>query len=128
MAHSNQIREFRLTDRGIQLTEVYLGPEGILMGSARAEREAQDRLHSLARTEEQERLQRHWRRRQTALEAEIARLRAGFESEMEEELVRQRSASSAETARRESTARLAQLRHADDHSAVNGRNYGRATS
>src|SRR5581483_10051395 len=26
MAHSNQIREFLLTDRGIQLTEVYLGP------------------------------------------------------------------------------------------------------
>jgi len=34
MAHSNQIREFLLTERGIQLTEVYQGPEGVLTGSA----------------------------------------------------------------------------------------------
>ncbi len=35
MAHSNQIREFLLTENGVQLTEVYLGPEGVLTGSAR---------------------------------------------------------------------------------------------
>lgn len=36
MAHSNQIREFVFTDRGIELAEVYLGPEGVLTGTARA--------------------------------------------------------------------------------------------
>ncbi len=36
MAHSTQIREFRLTSHGIELVDVYVGPEGILPGSARA--------------------------------------------------------------------------------------------
>ena len=35
MAHSNQIREFRLTNQGIELLDVYLGPDGVLTGSAR---------------------------------------------------------------------------------------------
>jgi circadian clock protein KaiC len=29
MAHSNQIREFRLSDKGIDLLDVYVGPEGV---------------------------------------------------------------------------------------------------
>jgi circadian clock protein KaiC len=40
MAHSNQIREFRLTDQGIELLDVYLGPDGVLTGSARLVQEA----------------------------------------------------------------------------------------
>ena len=44
MAHSNQIREFLLTDRGIELQEVYLGPEGVLTGSARLAQEARERV------------------------------------------------------------------------------------
>src|SRR5581483_6135469 len=35
MAHSNQIREFRLTDHGIDLIDVYLGPGGAPTGSIR---------------------------------------------------------------------------------------------
>ena len=35
MDHSNQIREFLLTDHGLQLLDVYLGPDGVLTGSAR---------------------------------------------------------------------------------------------
>ena len=35
MAHSNQIREFRLTNHGIELLDVYVGSEGVLTGSAR---------------------------------------------------------------------------------------------
>ena len=30
MEHSNQIREFVLTDDGLRLLDVYLGPEGVL--------------------------------------------------------------------------------------------------
>ena len=40
MAHSNQIREFVLTSHGIELREVYLGPAGVLTGSARVVQEA----------------------------------------------------------------------------------------
>lgn len=35
MPHSNQVREFRITSRGVQLTDVYVGPGGVLIGSAR---------------------------------------------------------------------------------------------
>ena len=42
MAHSNQIREFLLTSRGVQLRDVYLGPGGVLTGSARTAREIED--------------------------------------------------------------------------------------
>ena len=38
MAHSNQVREFVLTDQGVRLLDVHAGPEGVLTGSARAMR------------------------------------------------------------------------------------------
>ena len=39
MAHSNQVREFLLTDHGVELVDVYAGPVGVFMGSARLEQE-----------------------------------------------------------------------------------------
>ncbi len=42
MAHSNQIREFLLTDHGVELRDVYVGPSGVLTGSARLAQEAQE--------------------------------------------------------------------------------------
>jgi circadian clock protein KaiC len=39
MGHSNQVREFNLTDRGIVIADAYIGPSGIVTGSARAARE-----------------------------------------------------------------------------------------
>jgi circadian clock protein KaiC len=40
MSHSNQVREFVLSDKGIKLTDVYIGPSGMLTGSARVAQEA----------------------------------------------------------------------------------------
>ena len=40
MGHSNQVREFVVTNTGIQLTDVYIGPSGMLTGSARVSQEA----------------------------------------------------------------------------------------
>lgn len=37
MKHSNQVREFIITNRGLNLIEIYLGPKGILIGSEREE-------------------------------------------------------------------------------------------
>ncbi len=34
-AHSNQVREFLITSRGVRLVDAYLGEEGVLTGSAR---------------------------------------------------------------------------------------------
>jgi circadian clock protein KaiC len=41
-AHSNQVREFVLTDDGLRLVDVYVGPEGVLTGTARARALASD--------------------------------------------------------------------------------------
>jgi circadian clock protein KaiC len=49
MAHSNQIREFLLTDHGIDLADVYLGTEGVLTGTARLAQEARDKAAELER-------------------------------------------------------------------------------
>jgi circadian clock protein KaiC len=84
MAHSNQIREFLLTEKGVQLTEVYLGPEGVLTGSARLAQEAKEQAAAVQRTQQVERKRRELARRQQALEAQIAALRLEFESEKEE--------------------------------------------
>jgi circadian clock protein KaiC len=35
MPHSNEVREFLITSKGLDLVEVYRGPTGVLVGSAR---------------------------------------------------------------------------------------------
>jgi circadian clock protein KaiC len=75
-AHSNQVREFRLTDNGIELDDVYAGPGGILVGSARLAQEGLDRAATARRATMLERRDRRRRRDQEALEARIAALRA----------------------------------------------------
>jgi circadian clock protein KaiC len=76
MAHSNQIREFRLTDRGAELADVYLGPGGVLTGSARRSQEAKERAEELVRQQEAERRRAETLAEQKALEAQIAALQA----------------------------------------------------
>jgi circadian clock protein KaiC len=46
MAHSNQVREFRLSDQGIRLIDVYVGPGTILTGSSSLMQEAQDKVQA----------------------------------------------------------------------------------
>jgi circadian clock protein KaiC len=55
MAHSNQIREFLLTDHGVDLKDVYIGPEGVLTGSLRLAQEAREQAGALSRHQEIER-------------------------------------------------------------------------
>jgi circadian clock protein KaiC len=84
MAHSNQIREFLLTDRGIELADVYLGPQGVLTGSARQSQEAKETAESLARQQEIAARRRELERKRQALEAHILAMRSEFEAEEEE--------------------------------------------
>ncbi len=84
MPHSNQIREFRLTDHGIDLLDVYVGSEGVLTGSLRASQEARERALEAARQRNVESRQRELSRRRVALEAQIASLRADAEAIEEE--------------------------------------------
>lgn len=83
MAHSNQLREFLLTDQGVELQNVYLGAEGVLTGSARQTREATEKADSLLRHQEVEAKQRERVLKREALAARITALQKEFEAEEE---------------------------------------------
>jgi circadian clock protein KaiC len=78
MAHSNQIREFLLTDHGVELRDVYVGVSGVLTGSARLTQEAQEKAALMIRDQEVELRRIELERKRTTLEAQIAVLRAEF--------------------------------------------------
>jgi len=86
MAHSNQIREFRLTDHGIELLDVYVGAEGVLTGSARLSQETKDEAEQLLRQQEIGSKQFGLERKRDAMEAQIVVLRSEFEAEESEAL------------------------------------------
>ena len=86
MAHSNQIREFLITDHGVELRDVYVGPGGLLTGSARLTQEAREQAARLTRAQETERRRHDLGRKHNALEAQIAALRAEFEAQEAETL------------------------------------------
>jgi circadian clock protein KaiC len=114
MAHSNQIREFVLTGRGIELKDVYVGPEGVLTGSMRLAQESRERAIAVGRQQEIERRQRDLERKRQVLEAQIAAQRGQFESEQEElrRLIEQEQA--AADAVRQASDLLAMNRRADE--------------
>jgi circadian clock protein KaiC len=84
MAHSNQIREFLLTDHGFELKDVYIGPEGVLTGSLRLAQEAREQAAALTRQHEIERRQRELELKRQALETQMVALRGQFEAEEDE--------------------------------------------
>jgi circadian clock protein KaiC len=84
MDHSNQIREFKLTNHGIELLDVYVGSEGVLTGSARLSQESKDDAEQLARQQEIRRKQFEIERKREAMEARTLLLRSEFEAEESE--------------------------------------------
>jgi circadian clock protein KaiC len=84
MPHSNQVREFVMTHRGVELLDVYVGPHGVLTGSARYAQEAKERAEELLRQQEFESRRRGLERRRAAVDAQIASLRTELESEEDE--------------------------------------------
>lgn len=81
MPHSNQVREFVLSDKGINLVDVYLGEQGVLTGTSRINQEARERVAAEISRHEHERKLRQLAARRKALEAQIALLHAEVESE-----------------------------------------------
>ena len=80
MAHSNQIREFLISDRGVDLVDAYIGPSGVLTGSARAAQTAREKAEVLAGQQEAARRQRELKRKRAALEQQITALRSEHEA------------------------------------------------
>ena len=82
MAHSNQVREFVLSDAGIDLRDVYVGEDRVLTGTARVAQESQERAAAGLRQEDHARKLRQLAAKRKALEAQIVALQA--EGEVEE--------------------------------------------
>jgi circadian clock protein KaiC len=81
MAHSNQVREFLISERGIDVVDAYIGPSGVLTGSARAAQEALEKAAVLASQQEAARRKRELERKRLALERQIGGLRSAYETE-----------------------------------------------
>lgn len=84
MPHSNQIREFHMSEEGVELVEAYLGPGGVLTGSARYTQEARERADAVLRRQEIAARERELDRERESVERQIADLRAGLEARQEE--------------------------------------------
>ena len=81
MAHSNQIREFLISDRGIDVVDAYIGVSGVLTGSARVAQGDLEKAAVLAGQQEAAQLKREVERKRGALERQISGLRAEHETE-----------------------------------------------
>ncbi|MBN1362631.1 MAG: circadian clock protein KaiC [Sedimentisphaerales bacterium] len=101
MAHSNQVREFLLTDGGIGLREVYVGPGAVLAGSARVAQEARDRSQVNGERQSAARRRRELEQEQALVTAQLEALRVKTAS-LTEEL---QALGSSEEARLDTAAR-----------------------
>jgi circadian clock protein KaiC len=117
MAHSNQLREYVISNSGIQLLDAYIGPEGVLTGSARLAQQASERAANLVRQQEIERKQRELDRKRQTLEAQIAALRSTLEAEEEELELILAEARSRESQLTEDRVEMARSRKADSNGA-----------
>ncbi len=84
MAHSNQIREFIISGKGLELLPVYVGPEGILIGSARISKEKEEQFTNAARPEIIRRRRVNLDRKRKSMEAQVAAIQAAYEAEEQE--------------------------------------------
>jgi circadian clock protein KaiC len=87
MSHSNQVREYNITGHGITLIEPYIGPEGVLTGTARFTQIAREQASLLRRHQEAEQRRREVTRRRSVLERQINDLRAALKDEEHEESI-----------------------------------------
>lgn len=106
--HSNQVREFLLTDHGIELTDVYTGPGGVLTGSARVARLVAEREVAAREAADQERRRHELHRKITEQEAHLAAVQDMVNDERAEleriDRREQRSQQAAEAAQAEMAA------------------------
>lgn len=84
MKHSNQVREFVITDNGLDLVDVYLGTDGVLIGSAREAQQLVEATGKVLRKHALNRKDLEIQRKRKVLEAKIASLQEEFESVQDE--------------------------------------------
>ena len=113
IAHSNQVREFVLTDRGIELIDAYIGSEGVLMGSARSSQVARETAAQVERRLAAEQKERELNRRQELYEAQLLALKGQYETERDTILQELEAAREREKIIADQRLEIARLRRAD---------------
>lgn len=84
IGHSNQVREFVITDDGLDLIDVYLSPEGVLIGSAREAHMLKEQSGIRIQDNAISHKDRELSRKRKVLENRISKLQTEFESAEEE--------------------------------------------
>ncbi|BAQ62481.1 circadian clock protein KaiC [Geminocystis sp. NIES-3708] len=84
MSHSNQMREFIITDKGINLVDVYLGEGKVLTGTERINQQLQEQSEQIKRRENLERQKREFARQKILLQAQIQDLQIQLNNHDEE--------------------------------------------
>jgi circadian clock protein KaiC len=125
MAHSNQAREFLITDRGIDLVDTYLGPTGVLTGAARVGQVARERSEALRLQHEVASRQNALLRKRASIERQIASLRAEEETEEEEFRRFDAQARERESARTLERTEMGRARHVDNNGLAGARRKSR---
>jgi circadian clock protein KaiC len=113
IAHSNQVREFILTSKGVQLLDAYIGSEGVLMGSARASQTAREAAAEVTRHQSRKRKEVELKRQQRLYEAQLAALKGQFETERDILLKEMEEDEMRETVVNNERIEMARLRRAD---------------
>lgn len=83
MQHSSQLREFLITDNGIELIPVFVINGEVLTGSTKNEYDHKQKTKRVLRNNEIQRNKREIERQRKVMEAEVTRLKAQFESAKE---------------------------------------------
>jgi circadian clock protein KaiC len=113
LPHSNQIREFMLSDQGFEILDVYQGGEDVLFGTARVAQEARDRAEQLLKSDEIERKKRELEQKRRIMENEIAMIEERFAREEDELKILVDQERSRDTMTSGDTKELALMRRAD---------------
>jgi circadian clock protein KaiC len=113
IAHSNQVREFVLTEHGIELIDAYIGSEGVLMGSARSSQVARETAAEVERRLATKQKERELRRKQQLYEAQSVALQGQYEAERDVILRELEEAKQREKVIAHQRLEIARLRHAD---------------
>lgn len=81
ISHSNKIRELLLTDAGMELVDVYFGPDGTLTGTARIQQESREQDQIVEFQQQVERNRSEFEHKRQMTEARMAIMRAQLEAE-----------------------------------------------
>jgi circadian clock protein KaiC len=113
MAHSNQVREVLLSDKGIDLVDVYTGTGEVLTGTARQIQEAQESAGRLNKEKLARKKMRDQENKIKFLKAKIEALCAECDSESEEFQAILEDVKQNESILNQETSDIARLRKAD---------------